>query len=42
VAFVSGLAAVSFLVSFLQRFSLLPFVLYRIVLGMVILLVLGV
>lgn len=41
VAFVSGLAAVSFLVSFLQRFSLLPFVIYRIALGALILLVLG-
>jgi undecaprenyl-diphosphatase len=41
VAFISGLAAVSFLVSFLQRRSLLPFVIYRIALGTVIVLTLG-
>jgi undecaprenyl-diphosphatase len=40
-AFFSGWVAVWFLVSFLQRRSLLPFVLYRITLGTVILLALG-
>lgn len=40
-ALLSGWAAVWFLVSFLQRRSLLPFVLYRIALGSVILLALG-
>jgi undecaprenyl-diphosphatase len=40
-AFLSGWVAVWFLVNFLQRRSLLPFVLYRIMLGLVILLALG-
>jgi undecaprenyl-diphosphatase len=39
VAFLSGLAAINFLISFLKRHSLIPFVIYRLVLAAIILIV---